>query len=170
MKQILITSADCCFSFFVVQWDSRDWHWDYIPITVIIIMVITTSIWWLLPQVRHLVVHVSSLINLLSFRVDVVFICEFQKFSNFAKVTELLKVNTKFKSRLLYLKKRERERELISFSDVHHYIILTEGDEHIWRSLDIWSKKLTFSRYFYHLLDMLCQGNGIHKNNFKRTK
>lgn len=110
MKQILITSADCCFSFFVVQWDSRDWHWDYIPITVIIIMVITTSIWWLLPQVRHLVVHVSSLINLLSFRVDVVFICEFQKFSNFAKVTELLKVNTKFKSRLLYLKKRERER------------------------------------------------------------
>lgn len=89
----------------VVQWDSRDWHWDYIPIITIIIMVITTSIWWLLPKVRHLAVHVSSLSNLLSCRVDVVSTCDFQRFSNLAKVTELLKVNTKFKPRLLYLRR-----------------------------------------------------------------
>ena len=64
----------------VVQWDSRDWHWVYIPIIIIIIMVITTSIWWLLLKVRHLAVYILFLINLLSCRVDVVFTCNFHFF------------------------------------------------------------------------------------------
>ena len=127
----------------VVQWDSRDWHWVYIPIIIIIIMVVTPSIWWLLLKVRSPAVYTSFLINLLSCRVDVVFTCNFQSFSNLAKVTQLPKVNTRFKpSDGSY-----KDRELILFSDVHHYMILIEEDEHIRWSLDMWSIKLTFSRY-----------------------
>ena len=111
----------------VVQWDSRDWHWVYTPIIIIIIMVITPSIWWLLLKVRSPAVYISFLINLLSCRVDVVFTCNFQSFSNLAKVTQLPKVNTRFKpSDGSY-----KDRELILFSDVHQYMILIEGDEHI---------------------------------------
>lgn len=103
LKEILRTRADCWFSFFfVVPWDSRDWHWNCLPIIRIIIMVITAfTCWWLL-QVRHLAAHGSSLINSLPCRVDVTFTCDSRRFRNASKVTRLLKVNTEWKLRWLY--------------------------------------------------------------------